>query len=179
MQSAAEMRIELDKFSNEFAARMADWENGLRAGQTGQWQAAVEDTLRRWRAKVDGLRTQSQMLDATNHEITDLERKIGEIMQAQTDLATLRAQAATREGQAGSLNPKVVPSPYTNILGLQRTFRDSTRFTILILSILFGIVAIGLLGWLTYMSVFGMMGGAVGSKQGSMVGGSSKNSAHR
>lgn len=151
--AAAEARADLVRFNQEFENNMSAWENGLRSLQNGQWQAATEDTLRRWRGNVDALKEKSEMLEASDSKLADLERLVGTIAEEKMDLDNLKGKAATREEQADSLNPKSRPSPYTNILGLGRTFRASTRWTIWILSIVFGLLALGVLGFLIWQIV--------------------------
>jgi hypothetical protein len=63
----------------------------------------------------------------------------------------LSAEAGTRTNQSDTVNPKIQPSPYTNLLGLQRIFRQSTQTGILIASIIFGILALAVLGYLVYI----------------------------
>jgi hypothetical protein len=52
----------------------------------------------------------------------------------------------TRDEQAYSVNPKITNSPYVNILGLRRSFRDTTQTGLIVASTLFGILALGLIG---------------------------------
>ena len=75
---------------------------------------------------------------------------VAEVEEQKQILESLQSEAGTRGGQADSLNPKVRPSPYTNILGLQRTFRTGTRTGILILSIVIGALSLATLGYLVY-----------------------------
>ena len=82
-------------------------------------------------------------------------------------LARLQSEAGTRTDQADSLNPKVRSSPYTNIMGLQRTFRSGTRTAILIVAIVFAVLAVATLGYLVWRVV--SEGEIV--RSGAMVGG--------
>jgi hypothetical protein len=167
---ATAARRDFQQFSSEFAQGMTAWENGLRTGQNGQWMAAVEDTLRRWRANVEAARNQTQSLEANDTGVADLERLVGEIVTERDELHRLSDKAATREEQADSLNPKERPSPYTNILGLQRIFRDSTRWTILLLSIFFGALALVVMGLVVWQLVV-VSRPLAGNAGASMVGG--------
>ena len=167
MQEAAESaRRDLNAFSAEFRQGIDAWVNGLRSGQSGQWQSAVEDTLRRWRQRVEGLRTQTDMLEANDVGLSNLESLVGKIMSEKDELERLRSKAATRAEQADSLNPKERPSPSVNILGLQRTFRDSTRWTILALSIFFGLLALVVLGLIVWQTVVAARSAATAAPPG-------------
>jgi len=171
MQSLAQQsRKELTDFDAEFATRMSEWENALKAGKSGQWQAAAEDTLRRWREQMQRIRSSSQMLESQESPLDELERLISQIMEEKGEVQKLGQRASTRATQADSLNPKVRPSPYVNILGLQRTFRDSTRLAIIIISGIFGALALAVLTLIVlavipaggFVSVGGGTGGFLG-----------------
>ncbi len=84
-----------------------------------------------------------------------LSASLQEVAELRDTLADLQAQAVTRTEQADSVNPKVTPSPYVNILGLQRTFRDSTRQGLLLASIVIGALALIALGFLVVAFVSG------------------------
>jgi len=51
------------------------------------------------------------------------------------------------------VNPKITQSPYVNILGLRRNFRQSTRVGLIVASSIFGALALGMLGYAGYASV--------------------------
>jgi hypothetical protein len=110
---------------------------------------AVSEVLRRWRAHSDSL--QNEVLDSSH--IDEFQRKLTELAGQQEILARLESEAGTRADQAVSVNPKVTQSPYTNILGLQRTFRGPTRTTLMIVGIVFAVMAVLGLGALVYRLV--------------------------
>jgi hypothetical protein len=147
-QDAAQKQI--NDFAMEYIGTMEQWKTAVQAGQATQGEAAVQDVLRRWRQFTMDLQTQSAA--ATQNQaimdvLAELVKDVGEQKQI---LAELEREAVTRVDQADSLNPKVRNSPYTNILGLQRTFRESTRTAIIIASVVFGILALGVLGVIVY-----------------------------
>lgn len=145
---AAQKRV--GEFIAEYAATMEQWRNSVQAGQASQGEAAVQDVLRRWRQFTLDLQAQSAAATANQGVMDILGQLVNDVSEQKKILAELEAEAATRVDQADSLNPKVRASPYTNILGLQRTFRDSTRTIILIVSIVFGALALAALGFLIY-----------------------------
>jgi hypothetical protein len=121
-------------------------------------EARVQEEIRKWRALINDLQQQAEERGGSDalQEINQLMEQVADEKQL---LAKLRAEAGTRLEQGDSLNPKVRPSPYTNILGLQRTFRDSTRNHILWTSVFFGFLALSALGYLVYQVV--LSGGQV------------------
>lgn len=135
-------------FESEFNDKMTAWRNALLSGGQGQGQGqgAVDDVLLRWRQSVNSLKSQSEIILSSESVMDSLGTLANEIADEKNTLQRLRNEAVTRSDQSDSVNPKVRGSPYTNILGLQRTFRESTRFNILMVSILFGILALGALG---------------------------------
>jgi hypothetical protein len=156
LQMEAERR--LAGFSSEFHAALEAWQQSIQSSVTDtslstkvvQLETAMKDVLRRWRLFLQGLREKSETA-VHNQGIMDvLQNLVAQVSEEKQTLEKLRSEAGTRADQADSLNPKVRPSPYTNILGLQRTFRDSTRFAILITSIVFAVLAIAVLGFLVY-----------------------------
>lgn len=150
-QDAAQQKI--NDFVAEYQSTMDQWKNLVQAGQSVQGEAAVQDVLRRWRQYTIDLQAQSAAATANQSVMDLLAQLVGDVGEQKKILAELEGEAATRVDQADSLNPKVRNSPYTNILGLQRTFRDSTRTAILIASVVFGIIAIGVLSFLVYQMV--------------------------
>lgn len=167
---------ELMMYITEVNAGFEAYINGLQSGQPAQTLAALEDVLRRWRQSIQKLRTRSDTLIMSEGVIDALNQIVATVQDEKALLAKLRSESVTRTDQAGSVNPKTTPSPYTNILGLQRTFRSSTRQNIMIATIVFAVVAIGLVGFLGYQAAVGglgqpsypgtstMTGGARGSK---------------
>ena len=146
MHDAAQAR--LNGLAQEYQTALAAWQNGVQAGNPAQYEAQVQDVLRRWRQFTNDLRAQSEAATANQGVMDLLGQLVAEVGEQQQTLARLRSEAGTRADQADSLNPKVRPSPYTNILGLQRTFRESTRTVIFWVAIVFGALALGVIGYL-------------------------------
>ena len=153
MHTAAQAR--LDGLSQEYQTALAAWQNGVQAGNPAQYEAQVQDILRRWRQFTNDLRAQSEAATANQGVMDLLGQLVAEVGDQQQTLGRLRSEAGTRSDQADSLNPKVRPSPYTNILGLQRTFRESTRTAIFWIAILFGALAVSVIGYLGISLVYG------------------------
>lgn len=151
-EQAAE-QAQFDNFMEEFGKTFGGWRDGIQAGSPAQGQAATEEVLRRWRKHVEELRARSEQMLAAGEQMDTLQTLARQVADERATLKELRDQAGTRAGQAGSVNPKIKPSPYVNILGLQRTFRQSTRDVLLGLSIAFAVLAIGTLGYLVYQVV--------------------------
>ena len=150
-QDAAQQQINI--FLAEYQTTMDQWKNSVQAGQNTQGEAAVQDVLRRWRQFTTDLQAQSTAATSNQSVMDLLSQLVGDVGEQKKILADLESEATTRVDQADSLNPKVRNSPYTNILGLQRTFRDSTRTMILIASIIFGVLAISTLVFLVYQVI--------------------------
>lgn len=146
------------------------WYNSLQSGQQNQSQAALEEVLRQWRASLARLRAESDALMMNEGQLDALGTIVKEVSDLQSTLQKLQSESATRTDQAVSVNPKVVPSPYTNILGLQRTFRSSTRTGLLIATIVFAVLALGLAGYIIYRLVAPLLAGGETSSS-TMVGG--------
>lgn len=137
----------------EFNEKWEAWRNAVRSGQPNSGQAAVEDVVRRWQQSLNALKTQSESVMSNDTVMDGLGQLAVQVAEQKATLRKLRSEAGTRSDQADSLNPKVRSSPYTNLLGLNRVFRDSTRTGILIASIVFGSLALGSLGFLVYSVV--------------------------
>jgi hypothetical protein len=127
----------------------------------GQWQQAVADAAREpsqskvgaavanvqaklgvWRSFVADLKHSSTEAVSQGDILSDLNSLASDIAEQREVLDKLRSKEQTRSEQGNTVTHKVTPSPYVNILFLERTFRDSTRFGILIASIFFGILAL-------------------------------------
>jgi hypothetical protein len=147
-QDAAQKKI--SEFLVEYQNTMDLWKNSVQAGQSTQGEAAVQDVLRRWRQFTTNLQEQSAAATANQSVMDILGQLVSDVGEQKQILAELESEAVTRVDQADSLNPKVRNSPYTNILGLNRTFRESTRIAILIASVIFGVLALSALGFLIY-----------------------------
>lgn len=147
------------------------WYNSLQSGQQNQSQAALEEVLRRWRASLAQLRAESDSLMANDGQLEAMGAIVKEVSDLQATLQKLQSESGTRTDQAVSVNPKVTVSPYTNILGLQRTFRSSTRTGLLIAAIVFACLAIGLAGYIIYRLLGPAIGGSAVGPSTTMVGG--------
>jgi len=139
-------------FQQEFNTRLNGWKDAIAAGAQGQGQAALEDTLTRWRAHMQSLQASSESLMGNESLIDSVSVLATQVADEQAVLAKLRSEAGTRSDQADTVNPKIKGIPATNILGLNRTFRSSTRLALLIASIVFGVLAAVALGYFVYAS---------------------------
>lgn len=131
------------EFRREFNTRMEAWKNTVSAGQQDQSQAAVEDTLNRWRGNMHDLQNSSEMLIGNDSVMDSIGILATQVSDEKAALKKLRSESGTRTDQAESVNPKIRSSPSTNILWLNRVFRKSTRLYLLIFSIMFGALALG------------------------------------
>ena len=145
--------MQLAAFAAEFTGAYEAWESAAIGGNSDQGEAHMADVLRRWRAFTNTLQSQSDSIIENQGVMSRVGELLTELGDQKGVLKRLQSEAGTRANQADSLNPKIRQSPFTNILGLQRTFRDSTRVSILIASIVFGILAIGTRGFLVYRVV--------------------------
>ena len=145
--------------------------------------AQVSSILQKMRIFVRDLQRASSDAISQGDVLQKINDLATQIAEEKIELAKLLAVSGTRDEQSHSLNPRSTPSPYTNILGLNRVFRDSTRFTIMILSVLFGAFSLGLIIYLMYKIAYSSPGfsgisGSSGSSgiqnpnQGVAVGGS-------
>jgi hypothetical protein len=140
-----------DNFASEYASAVDAWTVALRSG--GNSVAAkgrVTDLVGRWRQSVNDLEQQSDGIMSDQTAMDQLGQLATQVAQERGTLAKLRSEAGSRSVQSDSVNPKAKTSPYTNILGLRRTFRESTRLGILIASLVFGVLALVALGFLGY-----------------------------
>ena len=154
-------------FLTEYQTANTAWQNAIQAGNPAQNEAAVQDVLRRWRAFTQNLREQSDDAVANEAVMDVLGALVAERAELQQTLTQLESEAGTRANQADSLNPKPRQSPYTNILGLQRVFRESTRTAIFWASVVFAMLALLVLAYLIYATV--VVGVSTGGESGSAV----------
>jgi hypothetical protein len=137
-------------FQTEYKETHDAWINGIQSGNPAQYRAATEDVLRRWRASINDLRSQSDSF-YDNHDTLDmLNQLVVGVQDERALLKKLKSEAVTREDQAYSVNPKVRDSPYINLLWLDRTFRPSTRAGIIAATSIFGVIALGATGFMGY-----------------------------
>lgn len=165
--AVAQMMAHIEQTNAAFEA----WYNSLQSGQQNQSQAALEEVLRKWRASLAQLRAESDALMMNEGQLDALGAIVQEVTDLQSTLQKLQSENGTRTDQAVSVNPKVTATPYTNILGLQRTFRSSTRTGLLIAAIVFACLAIGLAGYIIYRLVAPSLGGSGGSTAGATMAG--------
>ena len=116
-------------------------------------ESRFQETLSQFRATVNSMLESADNTANSGSVMDRLNQMVETLSQEKQILARLQSEAGTRVDQADSLNPKVRPSPYVNILGLERTFRDSTRIGILIAGIVFGVLALAAMGFLIYQVV--------------------------
>jgi len=154
-ENLAEAKAQQANFEREFQAAVANWSNLVQSGgNSAQGQTAAEDVLRRWRAHNEMLRDRAKA--SSQGEGTSLDvlyTLIGEMEEQKAVLTKLQSRAGSATEQASSVNPKVRSSPYTNLLGLDRVFRPSTRTNILIATIIFAVLALGILSWVVYRMI--------------------------
>ena len=109
-------------------------------------QGQVDTAIANWRAYV----LEQRRLADTSTDLDSLSRLAAKVAEEKDMLRQLREKEGTSIQQATSLNPKVVPSPYVNILNLQRNFRYNTKVGLIVASSVFGIAALGAIGLLVY-----------------------------
>lgn len=139
-------------FVNEFNAAYTTWSNAVQAQsrQSPAAQAATEDVLHRWRQYNEVLKDLTVLGMNDTSTMSGLAQSVAQVTEERSILSKLRGEVVTRTDQADSLDARISNSPYTNILGLQRTFRPATWNALLAAAILFGtltLVLVGLLIW--------------------------------
>lgn len=123
----------------------------MSGGSAAQGQAATENVLRQWRADLEKLRDQISIKDGA--VLDKLHIQVGEITEQKAVLKELQSRHGTAAEQASIVEPKARSSPYTNLLGLERVFKPSTRIHLIIAAVLFAVLALILLGWLVYGTI--------------------------
>jgi hypothetical protein len=150
-QNQADAEANAASMAAEYNDAQTAWLNAIRSGASPvAAKGRVDDVVKRWQKSVSDLENQSDVIMSDQNTMDSLGQLATQLAEEKVVLAKLRGEAVTRGDQADSVNPKWKASPYTNILGLRRTFRESTRLGILIASILFGILALGALSFLGY-----------------------------
>jgi len=140
----------------EFDNAMNTWQNDVQtaAQNPGLTEAAdasrsrVDTSLRNWRSYVN-----RKITSASGNAPDPVSILAARVAEERETLRKLREQQGTGTEQAISLNPKVVPSPYVNILNLRRNFRYNTKVGIIVATVIFGILALGSVGFLVYRIV--------------------------
>jgi hypothetical protein len=111
----------------------------------------VLNVLAEWRDFNNSL---SNTLNEQDSSVIDTIGPLAEqVVEQKQILQELKVRVGTREDQISSLNPKTAPSPYVNLLGLQRTFRPGTRTAILWTGVAFGFLTLCVLSAMIYMFV--------------------------
>jgi hypothetical protein len=130
------------------------WKNAIQTAATNPGlkdaviatQGQVETAITNWRAYV----LEQRRLVESNNDLDKLSRLAGTVAEEKDRLRQLKAKEGTSIEQATSVNPKIVPSPYVNILSLRRNFRYNTKVGLIVASSIFGLAALGTLGFLVY-----------------------------
>ena len=135
-----------------YIQRIQAWENAVRSGKPfGTEHAALKEHIRLWHQNLEHLKSQSDAIVSNDSVMDDLGQLVTRLAEDKAEFDKLTVEAGTRTNQADSVNPKIRSSPYTNILGLNRIFRPSAQFGILIASIVFGILALAVLAYIVYV----------------------------
>jgi hypothetical protein len=129
-------------FTDNFNTTMAQIRDEIKASGAPVSIEPLGDLMRRWSVFVNTLQTDSDTIASNENAMESLSLLAAQNADYKAQLSELRNQALTRSDQADSVNPKIRSSPYTNLLGLHRVFRDSTRFGLLMSSIVFGVGAL-------------------------------------
>ena len=155
----------------EFSKRWAAWNDAINAGQidTSVQKAAAQDALTRWQANMNSLQNISEQLIGNDSSTSRISALATQIAEEKATLNKLLSESGTRSNQSESVNPKIKSIPATNMLGLNRVFRSSTRLYLIILSILFGLLAV------TALIYFVSASGVIGYIKGKLGGGSTVN----
>lgn len=130
------------------------WKNAIQTAATNPGlkdaviatQGQVETAITNWRAYV----LEQRLLTQDSTDLDNLSRLAAQVAEEKDRLRQLKVKEGTSTEQVTSVNPKIVPSPYVNILNLRRTFRYNTKVGLIVASSLFGVAALGALGLLVY-----------------------------
>ena len=125
------------------------YETYIHAGASAK--QPVINVLAEWREFNNTL--SSELFEQDSSVIDTLGPLADQVVEQKEILKKLQGIAGTREEQVGSLNPKSAPSPYVNLLGLQRTFRPGTRTAILWAGVFFGFLTLCVLSAMIFMFV--------------------------
>jgi len=143
---------EYTALEKQYNDAMTRWQTDLQVGATTATASkqAVDRALASWKQYMYQLMDSTQSMTSDTVSADSVSQLAMELGATKAELASLQSKAGTRIDQADSVNPKIRQSPYTNILGLRRMFRPSTRFAIMIASIVFGVLSVATLGFLGY-----------------------------
>ena len=129
----------------------AAYETLLHNPPSPEWKQPVLNTLAEWRSFNENLST---VLHEQDSSVIDTIGPLAEqVVEQKQILQELKTVAGTRDNQVSSLNPKSTPSPYVNLLGLQRTFRPGTRTAILWVGVFFGFLTLCVISAMIFMFV--------------------------
>jgi hypothetical protein len=137
-----ERKAQAAYYKDNFDTKMAQIRDEIKASGAPVSIEPLGDLMRRWSVFVNTLQTDSDTIASNENAMESLSLLAAQNADYKAQLSELRNQALTRSDQADSVNPKIRSSPYTNLLGLHRVFRDSTRFGLLMSSIVFGVGAL-------------------------------------
>jgi hypothetical protein len=139
-------------FERQYNEAMTRWTTDLQTGvpSVEGSKQALDRVMTSWRQYMYELMDSTKTMTSDTSSVDKLTQLASELGTTKAELASLQSKGITRSGQTDSVNPKVKQSPYTNILGLRRMFREPTRWFILIASIVFGVLAVSALGFLGY-----------------------------
>lgn len=147
-------RAQLEQLQTDYNTAYSQWQGALASGSSDVSVATlklrVQQSLEKWRAFVEQLRGRSDAIVANEGTMNRLFALVTEAKDQEDILDSLRGEAVTRADQAYTVNPKTRQTPYSNILGLRRVFRESTRSLIFYLSIVFAVLAVAVIGYVAY-----------------------------
>jgi len=152
------MVLDLVKMNADYTVAYDAWISAVvaagldptKASAVGPAKTAVDSVLAKWRKEVRSL---SDSITNDSNTLDELSRLSSQVATERDNLRQLISKQGTRIQQVGSVNPKVTASPYVNIIGLRRNFRQSTKVGLIIASGVFGFLALGLLGYIGYKAI--------------------------
>ena len=150
------MQAQLDAVKADTLNAKSAWENAIIQGAgVDVAQGHLDTAMLSFRAFVDSLRRNVDQLSANTTIIDDLSRMAGTLAEEKEMLKQVLAEGGSVSSQYDAINPKIRESPYINILGLQRNFRESTRIALIIASIIFGILTLCMIAYYIVTAISG------------------------
>jgi hypothetical protein len=147
-------RAQLTELEADYDAAYSKWQGAVASGSSDVSVATlklyVQQSLEKWRAYVERLRGRSDAIVANEGTMNRLFALVTDAKDQESILASLRGESVTRADQAYTVNPKTRQTPYSNILGLRRIFRESTRTILFYVSLVFAVLAIATVGYMAY-----------------------------
>ena len=137
------------QFSGLIRKFQSAYEKYIHEGQAAK--QPLLNILAEWRDFNNTL--SAQLFEQDSSVIDTLGPLAEQVVEQKEILKKLQGVAGTRDNQVSSLNPKSAPSPYVNMLGLQRTFRPGTRTAILWTGVFFGFLTLCVLSAMIFMFV--------------------------